>query len=129
MIPNLGLIATPRCKPGTKPHTYDCGRFGRMTLDQIADAAGITRNAARYRVDKLGLRGDEVIQRTKQLRAPSKLKPRMNRPALRVAMKLARAFPDRVPSAEEIIATHPMCRASANNYRAEIAFALRELAA
>jgi hypothetical protein len=100
-----------------------------MTLDQIADAAGITRNAARYRVDKLGLRGEEVIQHTRQLREPSKLKPRVNRPALRVAMKLARAFPDRVPSAEEIIATHPMCRSAANNYRAEIAYALRELAA
>ena len=125
----FGLKVTSRRKPGTKPHKYDCGRFGRLTLDQIATVAGITRNAARYRVDKLNLRGEAIVQHTKQVRAPSALKPRINRPALRVACKLALAFPGRVPTADEIIRVHPMCRTAANNYRAEIAHALKDLAA
>ena len=125
----FGRVTTPRHRPGTKPVKHDCGRFGRLTLDQIATAAGITRNAARYRVDKLKLKGDAIVQHTKQLRAPSKLKPRLMRPTLRIACKLAMAFPGQVQSAEEIMRVHPMCRTSANNYRAEIAHALQDLAA
>lgn len=107
--PNL---SAPRKRP--KCRRYDCGKAGKLTAHEIALRVGITVEAARCRV-RSGLRGDALA-------APAYEALRRNRvecrsPLMRKALRIARQFPDRVPSRRELREAYPMSDAAAGKWQ------------
>lgn len=94
---------------------YDCGKHGHLTAAQIAKLAGVTGTTVRYRIAQ-GWRGDKLCTPYRSAtRRKSDAPCRM--PTVAIAVKLARAFPNKVPTTREIIAAHPMSRTAASRWR------------
>lgn len=112
----LAIIGATRGKSrGPQGRKYDCGKHGKLTTRQIATAAGISIHAARHRVN-VGMKGEALVApRWESLRNVNKAKCR--RPSLLTACRIARAFPDRVPTIKELQAVYPMSHASALRWR------------
>jgi predicted transcriptional regulator len=94
---------------------HDCGKSGRLTVQQIADAVGITEESVRSRI-KAGYTGEALlIGKREGLRMTRT--HNTNHPSSLMALKIARRFPDRVPSLAEIQKLRPMSKTSANRWR------------
>lgn len=114
---NMGTVVLPRSRAGQQPKVYDCGSYGRLTRWQIAKKAGISMGAAWYRIRKLRLSGEALVTGTSELRK-QRSGSVCKRPTIAIACKLVVAFPDRVPTWQEVATVHPMCRNAAIRWRA-----------
>ena len=106
-------IASPMA-PRNRGRKFDCGKFGKMTAQEIARLTGMSREGVWQRV-KAGIHGAELC-------APKhdglrKTKTRCSRPTIMVAMKLLRAFPANPPSVAQIKKIHPMTDRNAMRWR------------
>lgn len=113
MIPNIGTA--PKGKRTGRPpeRKYDCGKYGRLTRSQIATIAGISRAAVGQRI-KAGYMGERLCVRQKAGIAKRGV---VCRQTMLVAAKIAREFPDRVPTIREIRMVHPMAESTARNWQ------------
>ena len=105
-------VAKPKGLPrGRKPPTYDCGRFGMLTMAEMLAKSGVTKQTMRYRMQK-GWQGEHLLSGpfAREVRSPA-------RPALNIAAKLAATYPRKVPTEREMIALHPMSRQAAWAWR------------
>lgn len=94
---------------------YDCGRSGRLTVRQIAEIVGIAEESVHNRI-RVGYRGERLLA-PKRAGLREVRVARTDRPAILTALKLARRFPDRVPSVQEVQAVRPMDKRSACRWR------------
>jgi len=99
---------------------YDVGNGQRMTLPEIMAHTGLSAGAIRKRISD-GETGEALLRVGR--RRP--MKPRS--PTMVLAFKLARAFPDRVPSVAEVMEAHPMSESAALEWIAVIRHALEKL--
>lgn len=117
--PSIGTrcidLANRKRKPGVQWSKHDCGSYGHLTLPEIAAQAGITVNAARYRVRALKLSGDALVEGTQALRKRS-VGSIVKSPSILIACKLARAYPDTVPTWREVQKIVPMCEQAAKRW-------------
>jgi hypothetical protein len=97
----------------TRAPKYDCGQHGRLTVKQIAVTAKITPQAVTRRL-RSGMKGEALCAPRDAFRTP---KVRCLKPVIRTAVKLARLYPDRPPTLDEIQQAHPMCLRNAVNWR------------
>jgi hypothetical protein len=111
------ILTTPKPvdRGGRRGRLHDCGRYGQLTVGQIAKRAGVTVEAVRFRINS-GWTGDALClkYRVEHQRKPGS---ECRHPTMATAVRLARAFPDRVPTTKEIIAVRPMSRVSASRWR------------
>lgn len=111
----VATIASAKRKADRKTTVrWDCGRYGMLTPIEVAKMAGISRSGAWARM-RSGIKGADLCMRKSEL--PTQVKERCSNTVVLVAVKLARAFPGRVPSVKDIRATHPMCRRNAQRWR------------
>lgn len=104
---------------GRPAPVYDCGPHGKLTARQIAGRAGICKAAVQKRV-RWGWTGEQLLWPAHESqRQRVKAAPRSD--VLAVAMRLARAFPKDVPTADEIMAVRPMSRDTAIRWRRAMA--------
>lgn len=104
-----GRTTTARYAP-----RFDCGNGLRLTCRQIEKRTGLTRSGVQRRLDR-GVRGEALLI--------PRCAPRLGRPirsTVRTAIRLARTFPDRLPTTEEIIRAVPMSQTNATRYRAAL---------
>jgi hypothetical protein len=110
----IAQIAAPLGRKRTG-RTFFCGaKLGHLTARQIATIAGISREGVWQRV-KSGMKGPELC--APRYESARKAKEKCSRPVMAIAMKLARAFPDKVPSVREIRKEHPMGARNAMRWR------------
>lgn len=97
---------------------FDCGRFGKLTANEIARIVGMSREGAWQRI-RSGIVGAELCapkhEGLRQVKAPC------SRPTILVAMKLARAYPDKQPTLAQIKRVHPMTDRNAMRWRQALA--------
>ena len=99
---------------GNKPaRLYDCGKYGRLSRAQIAVVAGISTTAVAQRI-RSGYTGERLCLPAK---AGFSKRGVVCRSTMLVAAKIARQFPDRVPTLKEIMRVHPMAEATARNWQ------------
>lgn len=120
-VPLIQGTAKPR-----KGKRYDCGRSGRLTAQQIAEAAGITEESVRYRL-RAGYRGERLLSGKREGLREVRV-ARTDHPAIVTALRLARRFPNRVPSVADVQAVRPMGKTTANRWRQAWKAVLEELA-
>lgn len=122
---SLGTTARKRGQIG-KAKKHDCGEHGKLTVSQIAGRAGITTFGIYQRI-RDGVTGaalcDPAHDRLRRQKSPC------SRPVILAALKLATRFPDRLPTVDEIIATHPMSKGNAVRWRYALDEARRGIAA
>lgn len=112
LSPILG--ARPRKRIGRPPTgKFDCGKYGRLTRSQIATIAGISRAAVAHRI-AAGYTGERLCVSQKAGIAKRGV---VCRATMVVAAKIARQFPDRVPTVPEIMRAHPMAESTARNWQ------------
>jgi len=116
MVSGFGTaaLAAPKFKRKAKGRTFDCGRFGKLTAKEIAALTGMSREGVWQRVRK-GVTGAALCEPKHD--ALRKAKEKCSKPVVMIAVKLARAFPHKVPSLKEIQAAHPMCARNAMRWR------------
>lgn len=126
------LAATPPAAAASCPHRgggpviYDCGTHGWLTVAQIAAVAGTSKTAI-YKRLLVGARGDELCQRRWANQSKIRRAAPPRRHMMVLAFQLADRFPDRLPSAEEIMQLPPMSLAHAKCWRQAIATARAEV--
>lgn len=111
------MLTTPKTvdRGGRRGQLHDCGKHGKLTVGKIAKIAGITVDAVRSRINS-GWTGEALCS---QYRVNHRRKPESScrHPSIAIAVKLAKAFPDRAPTTKEIMAVRPMSRGSATRWR------------
>lgn len=110
-------ITTPRARK-SRAKKFDCGAHGRLTAAQIARIAGITDSRVWARV-RIGWKGEDLCRAKHDSLLVAK--ERCSQPVVRIAMKLARAFPDGTPTLAQIRKVHPMCERNAMRWRQALA--------
>jgi hypothetical protein len=113
----IATLLSPRRRNnrGRQPEgKFDCGKFGRLSRSQIAAVAGISTTAAAQRINN-GWKGERLC-------APKRSgnyhkRGKVCRSTMVIAAKIARQFPDRVPSIKEIVRVHPMAESTARNWQ------------
>jgi hypothetical protein len=110
------LVAPPLTRSLRVP-TYDCGSAGFLTTAQIAKRTGLTHSGATRRV-LMGIRGAALLVPKKADRTEQPARGSLLR-----ALRIARAFPDRVPTMSELQRAVPMSRSNAARWQA----AMRDL--
>lgn len=112
----------------TSRDTYDCGKFGVLTVREIAAIAGTTR-AGIYRRIERGAKGEALCKpRYAALSNIRRVAP-PRRHMLISMYKLVRLYPDRLPTTEEIQRIRPMSLQNAQTWRQAIADARAQLQA
>ena len=111
--------------PRDRGRRFDCGRYGKLSAKQIAQMTGMSREGVWQRVNA-GFKGEDLCQPKHQ--SLRKAKETCKRPVVVVAVKLARAFPDRVPTLEEIRKVHAMGDRNAMRWRQALAETIGERA-
>jgi hypothetical protein len=105
----------PRKRTGRPPECkYDCGKYGRLTRAQIAHIAGISRAAVGTRL-KWGWEGERLCAGKRT--GVNRKRGVVCRSTMLAAAKIARRFPDRVPTVQEIMTVHPMAESTARNWQ------------
>lgn len=123
MNAGFGVATLKPRAPRDRSRRFDCGRFGTLSTKQIAHLTGLTREGVWQRV-RAGFTGEDLcLPRHEHARRPREA---CRRPVLMVAMKLARAFPDRLPSLAEIQQVHPMHARNAMRWRQALAQTMKE---
>jgi hypothetical protein len=107
-------LAAPKFKKKAKGRTFDCGSYGKLTAKEIAALTGMSREGVWQRV-RHGVKGDALCAPKHDSKRQAKEK--CSKPVVLIAVKLARAFPHKVPSLKEIQAAHPMCERNAMRWR------------
>lgn len=109
------IIAGPvrRPKPGRQPRRYDCGSYGRMTREQIMAKTGLSRGAVWYRIGKLRLRGEALVDGTQAIRRTASV---ARTPSAVVACKLVAAYPHKAPTWRQVLAVVPMSEQAAKRW-------------
>lgn len=114
ITPSLAAsLGTPQIKRG-RVKLYDCGKHGKLTARQIADRAGISVFTVYDRVRRKWPPAD-LAEPAHALQRQKADIPRM--PCVITAVRIARAFPNRVPSVREIRAVAPMCVVAARRWQ------------
>lgn len=109
----IATIAAPRA-PRDRSRKFDCGRYGKLSAKEIARIAGMSREGVWQRVQS-GIVGAELCApKHERLRG---VKEKCARPTVMVAMKLARAYPDKTPTLAQIQKVHPMTARNAMRWR------------
>lgn len=117
----MGLKVRPARKTGFHVERHDVG--GKMmTTREIAAKIGGTAHTVRARLAK-GWKGKELLMPVNSRRSVGR--PRVSTQI--VAYKIARQFPDSVPTVAQIRAIHPMAASTATYWRNAIIRAMREL--
>jgi hypothetical protein len=106
-------LTTPRAAVRTG-RRFDCGRYGKLTAKEIARLAGMTREGVWQRV-RHGVKGADLCAPKHESKRHAKEK--CSKPVVSIAVKLARAFPHKVPTLREIQQAHPMCERNAMRWR------------
>ena len=112
---------------GLKGKTYDCGTRGKLTVRQIALLANLPKQTIQKRIHA-GWRGERLCLPRYATRCEAISYRAPPRHALLSAFKIAKRFPDRVPTIAEIKAVRPMSDRTASYWRSAIAAAHREAA-
>lgn len=107
------MIAGPKIRKA-RARKYDCGKHGKLTVSQIARLAGTTNKAIYQRI-KRGFVGERLCELKYEGRR--KIRRPCSNPTILIAVRLANAFPDRVPTAKEIAEVHPMSEGNAMRWR------------
>lgn len=110
-------ITSPKRKNnrGRKPERlYDCGKYGRLSRSQIATVAGISTKAVAVRLNG-GWKGESLCAPKRS--GCNRKRGVVCRSTMLVAAKIARRFPDRVPTTKEILEVHPMAESTARNWQ------------
>lgn len=122
----VATIASPSRNPRANQVTHDCGKVaGRLTAKQIAAMTGLSREGVWKRIEA-GVTGRRLLE--PKYEGARKVKEPCRRPVMSVAMKLARAFPGRLPTTTEIRKVHPMGVRNALRWRQAMADAKEKLA-
>lgn len=114
-------LGTPATRTFTAAPTYDCGRLGKLTVSQIAKLSGVSPQGVRLRLRR-GITGEALALPRWQSR-----KGATNKTSLVTAFRLARAFPDVLPSVAEIRKAVPMQPSKAYQRRAIMRQAMEAL--
>ncbi len=117
--PAAVVAASRRHAGGRPPRTYDCGRYGKLTVRQIADIAGITIHGVQVRLRR-HWKGEQLCLHISESRRIGWRKRGCSSPTMVLALRLALNFPDRLPTADQIRAIHPMTRDNATHWRSAI---------
>ena len=113
LTPILGT--KPRKRIGRPPTgKFDCGKYGRLTRAQIAIIAGISTKAVCQRINS-GWKGERLCAAKRS--GCNVKRGVVCRSTIVTAAKIARRFPDRVPSIKEIMQAHPMAESTARNWQ------------
>lgn len=130
MNPAFGTatLLTPRKGQGRRRgHTFDCGKHGKLTVRQIALLANLPKQTIQKRLNA-GWQGERLCLPRYATRCEAISYRAPPRHALLSAFKIAKRFPDRVPTIAEIKAVRPMSDRTAGYWRSAIAAAHREAA-
>lgn len=111
---SFGTATLKARPPVDRGRRFDCGKYGMLSAKRIAALTGTTTEAVWQRV-KAGVTGEALC--APKYEALRGAKRKCTRPTVVVAMKLARAFPDRVPTIAEIRRVHPMGERNAMRWR------------
>jgi hypothetical protein len=107
-------IATPKKRKSPPVKRYDCGKHGQLTAKEIAARAGIAVETVYDRVRRKWPAAD-LAEPAHALRREKAGIPRM--PCVIMALRIARAFPNRVPTVRELRAVAPMCAVQARRWQ------------
>lgn len=107
------ITPTGKRKGGQQARRYDCGSYGRMTREQIMAKTGLSRGAVWYRIGKLRLRGDALVEGTQAIRRTASV---ARTPSAVVACKLAAAYPHKAPTWRQVLAVAPMSEQAAKRW-------------
>ena len=120
LAPTIGAQPV-RKRTGRPPVLINCGRYGRLSVPQIAVVAGVTDAAIRARL-RYGWKGGQLCQAVGA--RPNAKRGEIRVPTMLIAVQLAQRFRDRAPSAEEIRKFRPMSLSAASRWRQVIRAAL-----
>lgn len=109
--------------PEGRARRHNCGRRGLLTVPEISRVSGVSREAI-YRRIRCGVTGAALC--AKKHHGERTTKAKCTRPTVLLAMKLARAFPDDVPTVMQIRKVHPMTDRNAMRWRQAMAEAEAE---
>lgn len=113
LAPTLGRPARRNNRGRAPERKYDCGKYGRLSRSQIATVAGISTTAVAQRI-RSGYTGERLCIPAKSGYAKRGV---VCRSTMLIAAKIARQFPDRVPTFKEIMRVHPMAESTARNWQ------------
>lgn len=123
LTPILGSGIKPKRKSGSHIQKFDVGDGSLpMTTRQIASKVGCEPRVIRARINK-GWTGAELL-------SPLNSRRRIGIPRTQtqiIALKLALAFPKKIPTAAQIIAVHPMSYTAALYWRNALKQAIEDL--
>ena len=114
---HLSTARGARQRPGRSPKLINCGKFGRLSIPQIAVVAGVTDPAIRQRIRR-GWNGEQLCEPIGE--RPNAKRGEIRVPTMLTAVQLARQFRDRVPTVQEIRKAKPMSREAAVRWRQAI---------
>lgn len=111
------ILTTPkkRCG-GRKPKRHDCGAHGMLTVTEIMRLAGISKTCVNLRL-KWGWEKERLVVPGHSTRGDISKYRRPANGIMLAAIKLAKAFPDKLPTVEEIQSVRPMGRHCAVRWR------------
>lgn len=110
----LATLTTPKPKKKKLGRRFDCGSYGKLRAPEIARITGMSREGVWQRV-RHGVKGEALCAPKHE--ASRQAKEKCSKPVVLIAVKLARAFPHKVPTLKEIQAAHPMCERNAMRWR------------
>ena len=123
------ILKTPDPRPLAAPargDRYACGRYGKLTVAQIAEIAGTSKTAIFKRI-KAGYRDEQLCApRWSTLSSIRKLSPPRSH-ILVAAFVIAERYPNRLPTLAEIQRLRPMSKQNAQQWRQAIATARSEI--
>lgn len=94
---------------------HDCGKFGQLTVMQIVKLTGMSRSSIQRRI-AIGLTGEKLCDVPKA-NCRKRVRDNINRPVASVALRLALAFGNKVPTAKQIQSVRPMSESAAKRWR------------
>lgn len=95
---------------------YDCGRFGMLSVPQIAAMAGISHTAVIGRL-KLGWKGADLC-RAKLTGRTRKMRSQGNTSTMIISLRMADKFTSGIPTLEQIMGAIPMSYRNAERWQA-----------
>lgn len=107
---------------------YDCGKYGRLTVTEIALRLGMSRQAVLKRIEH-GWRGERLLLPKHATRTEIRRNCPPPKRMLVAALRIAHRYPDRLPTLEEIKAIQPMSDHYALTWRQTISYVRKELEA
>lgn len=110
---SFGIQTRKRAHPRLR--RFDCGSRGKLTVRQIAALAGVTEKAIWGRIARKV--SPENLTAPPYQSVRGEIRTACRSPVVVIACRLAKAFPDRLPTVEEIMRVQPMVRRGALRWR------------